>query len=367
MSHGKQREEKDCLNCGHIVDERFCPHCGQENTEPRQPFHYLFTHFIEDFTHYDGQFWGTLKNLLFRPGKLTSTYLEGKRQTFVPPVKLYIFLSFITFFLFALFPPFELDFKVEKGKNDNIVLTQKNAIAELKKELQNVKTEKAYNKEDSAKIAELTETIEDKLKAEKIVRTLDMNKGLDEDFEINGYKTRHSFDSAIAKKPSRFNFINVPVYHKIFELKEKGISKGDILKNFSETSFHNLPKALFIYLPIFAFFLWLFHDKKKRWYFDHGIFTLHYFSFLLITFLSCLLIFKVSTISSITFINILLYFAIFCVLSYSVIYFYIAHKKVYNTRKTVSFIIGSAILFVNYFAFTLFLLALGIISFLMIH
>ena len=113
MSHGKPREEKNCLNCGHHVEEKFCPNCGQENTEPRKPFHYLFTHFIEDFTHYDGQFWGTIKNLLFKPGKLTNTYLEGKRQQFVPPVKLYIFMSFVTFFLFAMFPPFNFNFSGE--------------------------------------------------------------------------------------------------------------------------------------------------------------------------------------------------------------------------------------------------------------
>ncbi|UOU99680.1 DUF3667 domain-containing protein [Chryseobacterium daecheongense] len=103
MSHGKIREDKTCLNCGHVVEERFCPHCGQENVEPKQPFHYLFTHFIEDFTHYDGQFWKTIKYLLFRPGKLTKEYLAGKRQLYVAPVKLYIFISFITFFLPSLF------------------------------------------------------------------------------------------------------------------------------------------------------------------------------------------------------------------------------------------------------------------------
>lgn len=41
----------------------------------KQDSHFLFTHFIEDLTHYDGQCWGTMKNLLFTPIKLTNTVL----------------------------------------------------------------------------------------------------------------------------------------------------------------------------------------------------------------------------------------------------------------------------------------------------
>ncbi|WP_312324775.1 DUF3667 domain-containing protein [Soonwooa sp.] len=50
-----------------------------------------------------------MKNRLFKLGKLTNTYIEGKRQIFVPPVKLYIFVSFITFFVFAFFPTINLN------------------------------------------------------------------------------------------------------------------------------------------------------------------------------------------------------------------------------------------------------------------
>src|SRR5690606_24926283 len=63
------------------------------------PFHYLFTHFIEDLVHYDGSFWKTVKNLLFKPGVLTKEYLGGKRKKYVAPVKLYIFVSFFVFFV----------------------------------------------------------------------------------------------------------------------------------------------------------------------------------------------------------------------------------------------------------------------------
>ncbi|MBC8644939.1 DUF3667 domain-containing protein [Flavobacterium lindanitolerans] len=108
MGHQKLRENKTCLNCNYVVENKFCPNCGQENTETRQSFHYLFTHFIEDLTHYDGSFWKTIKGLLFKPGYLTKTYLEGKRKKFVPPVKLYIFISFVTFFLPTLLPAHRL-------------------------------------------------------------------------------------------------------------------------------------------------------------------------------------------------------------------------------------------------------------------
>ncbi|WP_449400571.1 DUF3667 domain-containing protein [Chryseobacterium wanjuense] len=157
MSHGKLREEKNCLNCGHLVEERFCPHCGQENIQPKQPFHYLFTHFIEDFTHYDGQFWKTIKYLLVRPGRLTKEYLEGKRQIYVAPVKLYIFISFITFFLPSLFSTSEEE-------------QEHNKKTYASKEIEKEKEEKIARLTDSLKY-ELTKNQLKKINKHKLVRT----------------------------------------------------------------------------------------------------------------------------------------------------------------------------------------------------
>ena len=98
MSHkGKLRANKRCENCGHFVEKRFCPECGQENIETSQPFHYLFRHFVADFVHYDSKFWKTIRYLFFVPAKLTNEYLAGKRKRYVHPVQLYIFISFITY------------------------------------------------------------------------------------------------------------------------------------------------------------------------------------------------------------------------------------------------------------------------------
>ncbi|MET3537365.1 DUF3667 domain-containing protein [Chryseobacterium limigenitum] len=369
MSHGKIREDKTCLNCNHHVEERFCPHCGQENAETRQPFYYLFTHFFEDFTHYDGQFWGTLKNLLIKPGKLTSIYLEGKRQKFVPPVKLYIFVSFITFFMFALFPMININLSDKKdAENHNKTsFFDKIKDSETQKILDSIKSEKNLSQEDSATVKKLNTLLSDSAEINDFKKTFEMDKKIDADVNFGGYRTRKSYDSSVAKNPSALDFIQTPLAHKFFELKENGVTKAEITKNLAEKSFHNMPKALFIYLPLFAFFLWIFHNKKKWWYFDHGIFTLHYFSFLLLNILFIFLIAKLISVVDIGFINVLLYLLTVILSLYSMVYFFIAHRQVYHTHGAVSFIIGIILFTINFFAFMLLAVGLALVSFLMIH
>ena len=104
MSKEKLRIDKTCLNCNYVVDQRYCPNCGQENTISTKSFHHIFIHFFEDLTHYDNAFWRTIFYLFFKPAALTKAYLSGKRLSFLAPVRLYIFISFVTFLLLSLFP-----------------------------------------------------------------------------------------------------------------------------------------------------------------------------------------------------------------------------------------------------------------------
>lgn len=113
MNRRNLRVDQTCLNCGHSVEEQYCPNCGQENTEAKQPFHYLFSNFFENFTSYESQFWKTIYDLLFSPGTLTKEYSQGKRKQYVPPVKLYIFISFLTFFMLSF-----LGVSVNETSND---------------------------------------------------------------------------------------------------------------------------------------------------------------------------------------------------------------------------------------------------------
>jgi hypothetical protein len=54
----------------------------------------------EDLTHADSRLWRTLAALLFKPGYLTQEFLHGRRARYLPPVRLYLVLS-VVFFLWA--------------------------------------------------------------------------------------------------------------------------------------------------------------------------------------------------------------------------------------------------------------------------
>lgn len=366
MSHGKIRHEKDCLNCGHYVEEKFCPNCGQENTEPRKPFHYLFTHFFEDLTHYDGQFWGTIKNLLFKPGKLTNTYLEGKRQMFVPPVKLYIFVSFVTFLLIA-FSDLRADnlIKFKKDRNTAAVVEQLDPVKVLEEEKKNG----PVSKEDSILIMKTFSPLKiDENSKEEIPSIFDLKKPLDKDAKYKGANNIREYDSIYKNSSFLQRNIERPFAKKYFEYREQGVPKAEIINNFTMTFFHTIPKALFIYMPLFALILWLFHSKKKWWYFDHGVFTLHYFSFLLLVVFFTMIISKVfNYLPENTFFKVLSYLIYIAIMCYSVLYFYIAHHRVYKTSRVISILVGSIIFILNFITFEFLLIILILISALMMH
>lgn len=366
MSHGKIREDKTCLNCGHTVEERFCPHCGQENTETKQPFHYLFTHFIEDFTHYDGQFWKTIKYLLFRPGKLTKEYLAGKRQTYVAPVKLYIFVSFITFFLPSLLSSSE-----EEQKTNDVYTLNTKEREQANKERVAKMLDSIGRENKNIKIPK--ETIND-LKVSVVnnddSRTDAVGETEDGKLTILGAKNMKQFDSLYIKSSdsrSIFDFMR-PFAKKVFHFQEQGLNKEQIFDKFSETVVHTLPKALFIYLPVFAFFLWLFHNKKKWWFFDNGIFTLHYFSFLLLGILIIIFLSKLfSLLPDYSIFNILSILISTIAIFYMFIYFFIAHHRVYENSRSISIMKGMSLFIINFFALLCMLLLLVYTSFRMMH
>jgi len=410
MSHHQLREEKNCLNCGTIVEDRFCPHCGQENIVNRPSFHYLFAHFFEDLFHYDSGFWKTMKFLMLKPGRMVKEYLAGKRKTYVPPVKLYIFISFVTFFVPFILPDFGGQ-EEEKAMAEQISENQKNQNAEFEGiEVGGFKNIKTVQQLDSLqnslpegkKISDFQYAI-----YQKTLEAIEKNAETPGDLtshknEEAGERTRifseeginmgkyrnvktvkdlDSIDSSLPKN-ERLGWFSKRAFKKLLDFREREVKGGENLtKEFTEAFVHNLPKALFFYLPVFAFFLWLFHNKKKWLYYDHGIFTLYYFSFLLILitlnvlvdwiFTSLAFLVRSDSMSLIENIVVVLsgsigwFFMVFSFF-YAIFYFFRAHSRVYGEKKYISRLKGFALFWINLIFISLVLVVYTVLTIVMI-
>ena len=286
MSHGKLREDTTCQNCGDEVKVRFCPTCGQENTETKKSFHYLFTHFLEDLVHYDNSFWKAIKYLLYTPATLSIIYLQGRRKAFMAPVKLFIFINFFAFFVFNAFVFHDME-KV---------------------------------------VTEETET-----------KNSDFDKK-------NIFNDKVRFVGNSHQKGEEKSWIDKNINDKVTKLNQD-YTLRQIYKMMFNKAISNLPKWIFFFMPFFAFGLWLTHDKKKWWFFDHGIFTFHFFStVLLILSFSAI----ISTLVGLTAYecNTLYEFIVFLILQ---IIFYKSYRKFYQESRFKTFLKLSFFYFFNLF------------------
>jgi hypothetical protein len=287
----KLRNDKTCQNCGYAVDVAYCSNCGQKNTETRQPFHHLFAHFVEDLTHYDGAFWKSILHLMFRPAQLTREYLVGKRQTYVPPVKLYIFISFVTFFILAVLPEDEIDKSPKLAPNEKIISSSSDI---------NIRNRHFDSPEDLRKFLESKEGKELPYFEEKMLRS---------------------------------------AYH----YSTNDLDMDDVLDSYQKF----LPKVLFLYMPIFAFWLWLLHGKKKWCFFDHSIFTLHYFSFLLLSITIVTLAVEPFYLINDTTGNAVAGWSMFFLSMYMFFYFFRSHRRMYGEGRAVSRLKSLLLFFIN--------------------
>lgn len=331
MSKDKIRHSKSCLNCGSFVEKRYCPNCGQENIESRQTFHHLFTHFISDFIHYDGAFWRTTKCLFRYPGKLSKEYMDGKRKSYVNPFSYYIFISFIAFLIPSFLP--EVSESSNKEDKKTTLIIKNDSIQKLEEDKSKDATIQYGGKNDN-ELAELISS-DSSLTANKIDKW---------------YKSRSSENQII--KPEGFFYKTTLTIIENIKDKER---REKALEFFQ----HNLSKVLFIYMPIFAFWLWVFHNKKKRYYFDSGIFTLHFFSVLLLSVTICQIISCIFDWIRWDFLSIWAWIAMFLYITF---YFFRGSRIFFGERRLVSHSKSFILIGVNNFFISIILLLYGILT-----
>ena len=90
-------ETRNCLNCGAWISNQYCSVCGQE-TRLHVPSAHEFIHeFIGHYVALEGRLWKTLGFLLSKPGFLSAEHIAGRRKRYVEPLRVYLSFSIIFF------------------------------------------------------------------------------------------------------------------------------------------------------------------------------------------------------------------------------------------------------------------------------
>ncbi len=290
LSHSKERSEKICLNCSAALHGRYCHECGQENIEPRQSVWHLVTHFFYDITHFDGKFFTTLKDLLFKPGFLSREYISGKRISYLHPIRMYVFTS--AFFFIIFFSVFNL--KEWRNAKTHLKVNGKSVEQGMKSALANAKT-----KEDSAAIEMAFKQIKD------IPLKVDSVTDKDAISIVSGdhqYSSVEQYDSIQHALPSaaRDGWIKRMMTRKEIDLNIRyKDNRNEMIRDWVNAFLHNFPKLLFVSLPLFALLLELLYIRRRKqfYYSDHAIFAIHMYIF---SFIALLFIFGINYLSNVT-------------------------------------------------------------------
>ncbi|MBN1782422.1 DUF3667 domain-containing protein [bacterium] len=250
----KKNKTSHCLNCGqYISDFNFCPHCGQMNTDKRITVRQMIRDFLGDYFTFDSKFFRSLFPLLIRPGHLTREYVSGRRNTYVLPLRLYLFTSFLFFFILTL----------------NTKLDQK--------KINFAESEKATVSSDSLKsiLNEYRSTLPEDLQDEIIRKIKSKNITVTE-----SDSTEKGINLVYNESDSGRNPVSRYLNQKGKYIKGMG-RQGGIL--FVKALINQIPKVLFVMLPFFALVLKLLYVRHKILYLEHFVFSLHMHTFMFLS------------------------------------------------------------------------------------
>ena len=263
----------NCLNCGTGLQGPFCHYCGQPDKNLVRFFPALIREMLEDFMDFDSRFMRTIKPLVFKPGKLTRDYLDGRRFRYVPPMRLYIFSSLALFFLFAVFAGSSLNFKSTVGSDSpgiQIHLDEgdEEEIRESTKDLNDIHP--GLGDQVAEHIVNAAE--ESESEADEIPNEVN--------FEFNGKPWDPETNPVTI--PLMPEFVTRWLNREIEESPQKGKAIEENPNLMVEQVLDVLPGTMFILLPLVALLFKFWYLFAKKYYVEHLIFALHNHAFIFV-------------------------------------------------------------------------------------
>ena len=120
MRLGNKIDKGDhCLNCDQeLHGENYCPNCGQLNDISKPTLKEVMGDALNNIFNLDARFYRSVVTLLFKPGKLSLEYFDGRRTMFTSPVRLLI----ISTFIFLIVQSFNTGSRTNTFQNDKVIL-----------------------------------------------------------------------------------------------------------------------------------------------------------------------------------------------------------------------------------------------------
>lgn len=237
----------NCPNCNSPLsgDANYCSQCGQNTHYKKLPFFHFVIEFLESTIHFDNKIWYTLKKIIINPGNVIRDFNENKRVRYVPPIRLYIFVSVVYFIAISA--------GVNK-KVENISFQIKNGAIHDSSSVMNLNIN-GFNtsKIDAATYSSL-------LKIPHI--------------------SEDQIDSVFKVKKIKSDIFNRKFVQQSILMQRGELSSAEYAHKLLST----ISKMIFLLMPVFAFLLWLFCGSKKDYYSDMLVFSLyiHAFYFILL-------------------------------------------------------------------------------------
>lgn len=348
-----------CDNCHQSVEGAFCSNCGQSLDSTLKYFWVVILHLLDDIFSFDSRASRTLWPLMFRPGFLTKEYFAGRRVHYVPPLRLYLFISIVFFLTLKLTVSGE-DRQTIEINNNNAAITQ---VTEHIKTLNEQKLQAQQTPENKniasidADLARFNRYLDD-LKLDitiaenaKLVSTtrqlaiIELERiGLGTDDKNNSITISNSADGSLS-----FDFLSDESNKKLDDFAKKLAEKAK--KTFATDTnrlinevLGKLPQLMFVLLPIFALLLKVIFIFSKRLYMEHLTVALHSHSFIFVSSLSIdLLDVAHDHIAALggwaaTVATSILGFIGFALLIWMPVYLFIMQKRIYKQGYIVAFI-----------------------------
>lgn len=272
-----------CKNCGKKLKGMYCSQCGQYALDIEQPFWKYLQQYFENVYQFDSKVWLTLYYLFRRPGFLTREFNAGKINSYVHPLRLFMFLSCL-FFIFA----FSLldDWKKMQAHTEEMAEWEVLKNTEEAGSWTSYETVMAQSGLEDTVIRTVTDTA--MLSSYKPMLRL-LESPYQDTFRVQLAQVIFQEEFQVwEESDSIFVLEKDSVHQAQVDVTKK--QKRELKDLRSEWQYNRLvswyssnwPLIALLLIPIFALLLMLFFRKEKLGYMSHLVFALHLHSVLLI-------------------------------------------------------------------------------------